>query len=413
MLEPVEERLSKTLDELIDYLGETYCNLVGANSALGTVNRDVDACLAFLRRRERPAAAAEVCAPRPKREEASPAGAELPDEIEKILAKARRVVDPLQAKAASRAGGKKPAKAAEARGEPLAPTPKPAQKPRRKPELKLPPRVKELRKLATDSAEALLEDGHFVAGAASSFKGRALKLLKGGRPGTVGGGHASALEDLAERANEIKTRVDGVEDMTQSDLAMLRADMKDFLEQRQLLHKRIERMKEYGQQWKDVASRGSGREADGQGSGGVMKDITCSGKLNSLSMCWIPKETLARLLDGEEGSEDRTRNLLLQSNLALEGTSSYQRKHEVVAKARGLLQQKLLQLRVEGEFMGSFLGAVEELRRNQATRGMTMEDAVSLERLCALARFQQQLGMDPKSNQKKGFFFRQEKQEGG
>ena len=101
----------------------------------------------------------------------------------------------------------------------------------------------------------------------------------------------------------------------------------------------------------------------------------CSAKLISLSMCLIPKESLARRAD------DRTRNLLLQSNLASEGTSSYQRQHDVVAKARGLLQEKLLQLRVEGEFMGSLLGSVEQLRRSQATRGMTMENAVSLDRL--------------------------------
>lgn len=50
------ERVRDRLDDLLEYLGESYCNLAGSNAALDTVNTDIDACVSFLLRRERRAA---------------------------------------------------------------------------------------------------------------------------------------------------------------------------------------------------------------------------------------------------------------------------------------------------------------------------------------------------------------------
>ena len=93
------ERVRDRLDDLLEYLGESYCNLAGSNAALDTVNTDIDACVSFLLRRERRAARDTVTpaggAASSGAEQASdlqgeagaPTAPELPDEIEKILAK--------------------------------------------------------------------------------------------------------------------------------------------------------------------------------------------------------------------------------------------------------------------------------------------------------------------------------------
>ena len=80
--------------------------------------------------------------------------------------------------------------------------------------------------------------------------------------------------------------------------------------------------------------------------------------------------------------------------------------HEVVARARGLLQQKILQVGIEKDFLAGLLSEVCALAKVQVTANMTMEDAVALERLVALARLSQQLYLDPISNDASGFFFR-------
>ena len=251
------ERVRDRLDDLLEYLGESYCNLAGSNAALDTVNTDIDACVSFLLRRERRAArdtvtpaggaassGAEQASDR-QGEAGAPTAPELPDEIEKILAKARRVVDPLKAKS-SKAKAK-------SRGEPkvkteqpspgrkkkvetgkaasLARQPPPAPKEKRKAPLRLPARVAELRGEALQGAEALLERGHFVAGAAHSFRGRVDDLF-GNRPAS-GGPREMELENesdslsgvlgrLARTGSNITRQLQEVEGMTQSDQAMLR-----------------------------------------------------------------------------------------------------------------------------------------------------------------------------------------------
>ena len=92
----------------------------------------------------------------------------------------------------------------------------------------------------------------------------------------------------------------------------------------------------------------------------------------------------------------------------------FKRKHEIVAKARGLLQQKILQIAIEGDFMRRILDEMDDLRgaRGAGDGAMTMDDEVTLERLVALSRFNRMLYLDPKSNLTQGFFFRQGEEAG-
>lgn len=161
------------------------------------------------------------------------------------MAKARRVVDPLKpksskAKAKSRGepkvkteqpspGRKKKVETGKAAS--LARQPPPAPKEKRKAPLRLPARVAELRGEALQGAEALLESGHFVAGAAHSFRGRVDDLF-GNRPASGGPREvefenesdslSGVLGRLARTGSDITRQLQEIEGMTQSDQAMLR-----------------------------------------------------------------------------------------------------------------------------------------------------------------------------------------------
>lgn len=252
------ERIEGCLDDLIDFLGKSYANLVSANSALTTVNSDIHEAHSYLcRRNSRRAVTGDPSEPRPQLATATTtanrdaevvdraaAAAELPDEIEKILAKARRIVDPLSAKAnaKSKAKAAKAAKGEDDRSKrdaaanenvKAAPLPRREERPappKPKPAVQLPPRIRELRKEALQGAELLLESGHFVARAPFSFRKRASHLFSDcPSPEDVGASGcedetslAGALEDLMEREDELRVHLESVEGMTQSDRAMLR-----------------------------------------------------------------------------------------------------------------------------------------------------------------------------------------------
>ena len=155
---------------------------------------------------------------------------------------------------------------------------------------------------------------------------------------------------------------------------------------------------------------GAAESSGGATGTGPLDEITSSGKLGALSMRWIPTETFPRV--GSGGGNSLARDALCGpvAAAAASGDKS-QRKREVLAKARGLLQQKLLQLCVEGDHMTAILAEVEDLASRLPKDGMTMEDAVALERLVALSRFNQHLYLDQKSSQATGFFFRQSNSE--
>ena len=467
------QRLETDLEALVDYFGESYSNLSGANAALNTVNRDIDACLSFLQRQQRREASAQTSTssstsstapsskPREVEEEEEVTEVELPDEIEKILAKARRVVNPVTAKAAD--GKKKGKSKVQAKGkakreqvskkggrdeaqgdntsvakvhkvklkpEPrlevnnASPKPEPKSKeaqPNGRSRIRLPQSVKAARETVLELSAGLIENGHFVASASSSFNDRALKILGScsqRQPSALAlaaeeGSLAHDLRKMVKMEQELNDSLDEAEGMTKSDQAMLRAKTKDLLEQRRRLHSRLKRLSEYGQQWRSIA--GSAKIQDREQSDGdvsnEMNKITCSGKLNALSLQWIPEKHFGTLQDLDLVGE--VKGVLHKPICVPSRKKKFQRKHEISAKARGLLQQKLLQLCVEGKFMANLLDDAKALMRNQTTRDMTMADAISLERFVALCRFNQQLYLDSKSKPSGGgaFFFRQEQVE--
>lgn len=197
--------------------------------------------------------------------------------------------------------------------------------------------------------------------------------------------------------------------------------MKELLERRRHLDARMARAKDYGQHWRSLSSSdrigsdhspiGGGAKGSKRGNpgGGAMSGITGSGKLNALSMSWVPGETIS----GIGAAEKVVHEILRKPPISVE-EEDFKRKHEIVAKARGLLQQKILQIAIEGDFMRRILDEMEDLRgaRGAVEGAMTMDDAVTLERLVALSRFNRMLYLDPKSNLTQGFFFRQGEEAG-
>ena len=197
--------------------------------------------------------------------------------------------------------------------------------------------------------------------------------------------------------------------------------MKELLERRRHLDARMARAKDYGQHWRSLSSSdriGSDHSPIGGGAKGSKRGNPGGGRDerdHRIGKAECPVDVLGagETISGIGAAEKVVHEILRKPPISVE-EKDFKRKHEIVAKARGLLQQKILQIAIEGDFMRRILDEMEDLRgaRGAVEGAMTMDDALTLERLVALSRFNRMLYLDPKSNLTQGFFFRQGEEAG-
>ena len=469
-------RVRAALEEILTDLGDVYCSLAGTNGALGALNKDVEGCIRHVVRTSQRGVEEEVAtAPREvidaratdalRGEEPGEDGIlAVSDEIEAILAKARRVVTTTigtKSKAVRGDGSARSQNKSSADGDseaakrraPASPRaahrsqqpPRPPTTERRAPPAEQPaagvrasvrrPRwPADLRRLRHEAVQSLRDlarrdDIDDIVAAPGAFNRDMLELahtVGAGGSGQHAGGAAvgdggtsllGALRRLIRRECDLLTQFSQADQMDTTGAAMLREAVSAMRRERGRLARQFGALGAYGGAWAEAAGL-EAADTPPREDGGAFGTATGGGLRDALSLAWLPPrlgaEAAAAMAEAGGDANGLTRVLGAESarvGAAAVGVAAG-RHAEALARARTRLQQKMLQMHVEMRLRpilppdprsGDGRGAGGA---GGAASRMRVRDAVALERWIAACRLPPLLSVEARQREP-GFFFRE------